>query len=307
MGTCCTPAMPESFIASITDENVCLLFNRQLQHIPSVFSIQTRHFSFQIQILHFTYNAKKMDTGFHQHRFIELAFPLRDMRYFIGKDKEDSLEIDSGIILIPPGQSHCRQSVSRKGLCFGAVFDMRADSPELLSEFFHGVQQKKYRMQISEKMLQVLQEITENFAKSGDEFSGSVQYMLFNRLFIELLRYNFPDFFSSKPESLPANQAEAIRIYLEHNLQSRYILKDLSRRMELSERHLNRLFSNVYGLSIKQWIIRERIRLAAHLLLTSKSPVKSIADSCGFNNMSYFSRLFFRFYSMTPAAYRRKG
>lgn len=302
----CRPAMPENFIASIADENICLQLNRQLQHIPSAFSIQTKNFSFQIQLLHFTFNREKKETGFHQHRFIELTFPLRDMYYCIG-EKGWKTEADSGILLIPPGEEHSRTALRENALCFAVIFDLQTDCPELTADFFRAVRQKKFRIGISDSMNKIIYDICQRFNDDADEFSGNVHYLLFNQLIIELMRHNFPSFFTHSPGALSTNSAEKIRVYLTHNLQSSDTLDELSRRMKLSKRHLNRLFASVYGLSIKQWIIRERIRQAAQMLLTTDESVKVIADNCGFNNMSYFSRLFCRFYNMTPAHYRRKG
>lgn len=48
-----------------------------------------------------------------------------------------------------------------------------------------------------------------------------------------------------------------------------------------------------------------RIDHAHHLLLHSSKDLEDISDGCGFNDVSYFCRLFKRYKGLTPTAFRR--
>ena len=299
---------PAKFIVGITGEAECLDLNRKLQHSAAGFSVQTQHFSIQIQMVHFTLEQEKIVIGSHQHQFIELAFPLRGMQYRIEPaDKRDrSASYDSGLLLIPPKTRHDRIARKKSALCFSIVFDLQSENGSLLESFYQEVRRKRWKISMSGPMRQVLAEAAEGFSRD-DEFSGYVCLLQFNRFLIELMRENFPGFFQKPASRNSAGRAETIRIFLENNLTSPRIMEDLSRTLYLSPRHLNRIFRNTYGLSVKQWLIRERIRLAAQKLLTSDEQVKAIADSCGFANMSYFTRQFRKLYQLLPSIYRKKG
>ena len=300
---------PAKFVAGITDETDCLSLNQKLQKNSSPgFSIQTRHFSIQIQMLHFTLNNQDFWVNGHTHRFIELAFPLRNMQYQIGNEHRLTpfLLYNSGLLLIPPDVLHSRKALKDSSLCFSVVFDLQADSDTLLRSFYHEARRRKWCMNVSPKMHRVLTEIAHDLSIE-DEFSGNVQFILFNRFLIELMRENFPFFFRSFPAKNSASLPETVRIFLENNLSSPNIMEDISKTFCFSTRHLNRVFKNTYGLSIKQWVIRERIRTAAQRLLASDDPIKVIADSCGFANMSYFTRQFNKAYNTNPSDYRKIG
>lgn len=58
------------------------------------------------------------------------------------------------------------------------------------------------------------------------------------------------------------------------------------------------------GMTPADFINQNRIRHAALLLATTNDPIGLIAEQCGFNNRSTFTRLFRSQYSMTPTEYR---
>ncbi len=68
--------------------------------------------------------------------------------------------------------------------------------------------------------------------------------------------------------------------------------------------HLSRQFHRETGLNPSVWIARERITLARDLLASSRLNVAEIGWACGFNEPSYFIRVFRRQVGTTPRAYR---
>jgi AraC-like DNA-binding protein len=46
--------------------------------------------------------------------------------------------------------------------------------------------------------------------------------------------------------------------------------------------------------------------MASRLLLSSSDNILEIAAECGYDNLSYFNRLFKKKYGVTPSAYRNK-
>jgi AraC-like DNA-binding protein len=94
---------------------------------------------------------------------------------------------------------------------------------------------------------------------------------------------------------------EWIDQHLEDNLIS---VRDLARRVYLSETHFRRLFKQVFGTSPIKFIRNRRIDHACALLRTSKLSVKEISQQCGFNDTSFFSRVFRSVTGQTPANYR---
>ncbi len=73
----------------------------------------------------------------------------------------------------------------------------------------------------------------------------------------------------------------------------------------LSEVHFRRLFRKKIGVPPNQYILRQRIRQAAHLLQTTDMLIKEIAFACGFGGEFYFSRQFTKIMKQTPTDFRK--
>jgi AraC-like DNA-binding protein len=69
--------------------------------------------------------------------------------------------------------------------------------------------------------------------------------------------------------------------------------------------YLGRLYHKVYNASLLEDLCRIRLKHAAALLREETLTIKEIAFSCGFNDLAYFRRRFFRQYSVRPGQYRK--
>ena len=84
-------------------------------------------------------------------------------------------------------------------------------------------------------------------------------------------------------------------------------LAEVAHACNLSVTYFGALFHRVMGLSFGRFEVRHRLATAAHWLLTTDSPVETIAHEAGFVDGSHLSRSFSRYYSKTPARYREEG
>lgn len=73
----------------------------------------------------------------------------------------------------------------------------------------------------------------------------------------------------------------------------------------LSSIYLNRIFKREAGTSINQWMIQEKMKLAAHLLKTTDYSAALVAQRVGYSNYPYFSTVFKKFYGCAPSQYGR--
>ena len=65
-------------------------------------------------------------------------------------------------------------------------------------------------------------------------------------------------------------------------------------------------FKNTMGTSFIDYLNEYRLTMASRLLLSSESSILDIAAEVGFDNLSYFNRIFKKRFEMTPSAYRKK-
>ena len=74
----------------------------------------------------------------------------------------------------------------------------------------------------------------------------------------------------------------------------------------LPERSFQRRFKLATGMTPLEYVQTLRIEEAKHLLETTASPIEAIAEEVGYDDAAFFSRLFRRAVSLSPAQYRRR-
>lgn len=94
--------------------------------------------------------------------------------------------------------------------------------------------------------------------------------------------------------------------YLHDNYNRPLRVRDVAAQIHLSERHTNRLFRQVMGESIKAYLTRFRLEIAAQLLLEQQSSVTEVAYATGYNDVRYFITLFRQHTGFTPAVFQRR-
>jgi AraC-like DNA-binding protein len=75
----------------------------------------------------------------------------------------------------------------------------------------------------------------------------------------------------------------------------------------LSKEYIRKLFIKEYGISPLQYLQQRRIELAKQLLAKKRndySRINEIAQSCGFYDSAYFSRLFKKITGYAPSEYK---
>ena len=66
-----------------------------------------------------------------------------------------------------------------------------------------------------------------------------------------------------------------------------------------------RCFKTIMGSSPINYLNRYRLQRAAHMLIHTEKNIQEVAGECGFDDNSYFSKLFKKKYHVTPHEYRR--
>ena len=96
-----------------------------------------------------------------------------------------------------------------------------------------------------------------------------------------------------------------ISAYISGNYRSA-TLGELAEKLYLTPEYLSSLITRLYSVSFKELLIKERLRRAEELLSKTDMPVGTVIVAVGYDNESYFHKLFRSRYGMTPRAYRAK-
>ena len=84
-------------------------------------------------------------------------------------------------------------------------------------------------------------------------------------------------------------------------------IRDLSMAVGMSHSYLTKKFREHEGITIQQYIIREKIRAAANMLKFSDASISEIAEYLSFASQSHMGQYFKKIYNMTPKEYREKN
>ncbi len=107
---------------------------------------------------------------------------------------------------------------------------------------------------------------------------------------------------------LPDRQTpgQLVRAYVGKNLGEKITLSKMSKNLHCSTVTLTEAFRREFGMTIMEYVLSERMKLARRLLLTSAS-VTEIAVSCGYPDVEYFSKCFKRENAgLSPTQWRRR-
>ncbi len=92
--------------------------------------------------------------------------------------------------------------------------------------------------------------------------------------------------------------------YVQHFYDQEISVLSAAKQCGFSESHFMKLFKELTGMSFNAYLVNYRLKLAAKQLVETDYKVIDIAESCGFHNQSYFTRVFQKKYGKAPLAYR---
>lgn len=99
-------------------------------------------------------------------------------------------------------------------------------------------------------------------------------------------------------------QLKSVFEYIESNYASKITLQQLSQRSGMSPKYFCRYFQTIAHKTPMDYVNYYRIERACFLLCTTDLPITDIAYDCGFNDCSYFIKLFKKYKHTTPKQYQ---
>jgi len=122
----------------------------------------------------------------------------------------------------------------------------------------------------------------------------------------ELIAYttHFFKLFPGSEEDMK-NQVDVIIQYIRDHIDQDIRRTDIAREVYLNPNYLSRLFKSETGMSLKEFIVMEKMKLAQAMLKSTKLPISIIAMKVGYANFSHFSQVYKKTWNVTPAEDRQ--
>lgn len=94
-------------------------------------------------------------------------------------------------------------------------------------------------------------------------------------------------------------------LYIQEHFSEKTTVAEIAASIPVSERECYRLFQNSIGITPIEYLLSVRLQNARLLLMNTGKSVLDIALETGFGSSSYFGRIFYRHYHLTPVQYRK--
>ena len=91
--------------------------------------------------------------------------------------------------------------------------------------------------------------------------------------------------------------------FVKQKFSEKFRSEEVANACGMSTFRFSRAFHETYGLTFQDYVLRYRVLEACRLLRCPNANVTKVAYSVGFNDASYFSRVFRRFIGTSPSAY----
>lgn len=97
---------------------------------------------------------------------------------------------------------------------------------------------------------------------------------------------------------------ERVKDYIHENyMSSELCIGDISKETLINQTYLRSMFKQETSLTITEYITKYRMTKAKELIETTDDKLSTIAEKVGFNDVSYFSKAFKKFYGVSPKSF----
>lgn len=105
---------------------------------------------------------------------------------------------------------------------------------------------------------------------------------------------NISDYYSKKA-----------KLYISNHLHNSIRTQDIASELKISPNYLSNLFKQSEGITLTEYILKEKISLAKGMLLYSNANNLEIASTLSFSSQSHFCKVFKKYTNTTPTEYKK--
>lgn len=111
---------------------------------------------------------------------------------------------------------------------------------------------------------------------------------------------------SSRTDDPRHRQIEQIACYIAENCCSPLSLNSIAEQFYMNKCYLSRIFKEITGFTVNGYLHARRIQKARALLVQDPMNISEISEAAGYENLTYFERVFKKHTGMSPLEYRKQ-
>ena len=100
-------------------------------------------------------------------------------------------------------------------------------------------------------------------------------------------------------------KVQNVRRIINLNLEREISIEELANKVNLNRTTLQKVFKEIYGLTVNEYRTKARLQLAKNLLASTELSITEIAGRCGYTNASKFSDVFKKNEGVLPKDWRK--
>lgn len=311
-------------LLTITDEEKAILeqrscLNKELYTSGKSFIIESDKFLSRNKMIMIRKHTRFVDFPLHKHDYIEVSYVYNGHLY--QKIGGRTIHLKKGeLILLNQHIEHEILASTHEDIVinliirpafFEFIFSFLSSeniiSDFLLSSLYNQTQtgQYLYFKVSSDPSIQNIIGIMIREFMEPSAFSDSTIKLYMGLLMIELIKK------SHKVEREGGSGANHYLIfeslkYIEENFKEASLF-ELAEQLNQSHYGLSKMIKKSTSYTFKELLQERRLEKAKELLEGTGMPISNVAEQVGYNNLSYFYRIFKDKYSKTPKEYRQRG
>lgn len=253
----------------------------------------------------------------HWHEEIEIVYVYSGKaRYSV--DFNDYIVEKGDVLIVPPSSLHSFEQIDEEEFIAATLIinqkmlnsnfidacSTKYIMPIFNNEIFLRVIVKHYE-KYSEYLGKTIENIIEQHLNKGIAYELKIKILL-----LEFIHYFYENDLYSKIENNKLNirtstQIRRIINYIEEYYGEKILLEDLAGCANMSVYHMAHIFKKITGKTPNEYINDFRLTKATDKLINEDSSILTIAMECGYNNISYFNKVFKNKLGITPKEYRK--
>ncbi|NOU99926.1 helix-turn-helix domain-containing protein [Paenibacillus planticolens] len=264
---------------------------------------------FYIQHIH---RSGSFERTQHMHDMYELYYLYEGERMYFIRDRS-YLILPGDLVLINRRELHATSDSDKLGharvvmnFSEGFLESVKEDAPFLLDAFTHATPVLRLdlptRRFVEDILGKMIVEAKENHL--GQTFALRhflIELLLFTARFVRQHPVTSPEHVSPLHRKI-----STIVRFINTHFAEPMRLEELAERFEISPAYLSRMFKEITGFSLVEYVNLVRVQEAQRLLTETKMKVIAIAEQVGFGSLVQFGRVFRQIARTTPLRYRRQ-
>ncbi len=132
------------------------------------------------------------------------------------------------------------------------------------------------------------------------------QWLEDRRLVLKAVATELAQLLTGRTAAVTDDRQTKVLKFLNEKMEQMPTLQDLARVLCLSPSRTSHLVRKTFAMTFPQLVQKVKMQEAAHLLSTTDHPIGEVAALVGFEDQSYFARIFKRGMRLSPRSYRRR-